>query len=193
MISPVVSSTFTPSGALSPGVNFVPSGALVSLPSLSVNFGAGTVAFSPGLPLPSSYFGSNTSVVGAIFSGTTSVCSVSLPSRSTSTYFTVTFGFSSEASTADVGVPVIVPSLNSKPAGRPSTVMESFLTSKPCGRGPKPSGFTSWVYFVPAVPAASGESVTTILVTTFSWRGSVTVFFSVFSTRFSGSCSSGFS
>ena len=56
--SPVVSSTFTPSGAPSPGVNFVSSGAEVSLPSLSLNVGAGTVTSSPGLPDPSSYTGS---------------------------------------------------------------------------------------------------------------------------------------
>ena len=58
VISPVFSSTVTPSGAPSPGVNFVPSGAVVSLPSLSVNVGAGTVTSSPGLPEPSSYSGS---------------------------------------------------------------------------------------------------------------------------------------
>ncbi len=58
MISPVFSSTFTPSGALSPGVNFVPSGASVGLPSLSLNSGFSTLTSSPGLPEPSSYSGS---------------------------------------------------------------------------------------------------------------------------------------
>ena len=57
MISPVFSSTFTPSGASSPGVNFVPSGALVSLPSLSLKPGSSIVTLSPGLPDPSSYSG----------------------------------------------------------------------------------------------------------------------------------------
>ena len=35
----------------------VPSGAVVPLPSLSVKVGAGTVTWSPGLPVPSSYLG----------------------------------------------------------------------------------------------------------------------------------------
>ena len=54
VISPVFSSTFTPSGAPSPGVNFVPSGASVGLPSLSLKPGASIVTSSPGLPEPSS-------------------------------------------------------------------------------------------------------------------------------------------
>ena len=55
--SPVFSSTFTPSGALSPGLNVVPSGASVSLPSLSLKVGASIVTSSPGLPEPSVYSG----------------------------------------------------------------------------------------------------------------------------------------
>ena len=57
MISPVFSSTVTPSGAFSPGVNFVPSGFSVGFPSLSLNSGAGTFTSSPGFPSPSSYSG----------------------------------------------------------------------------------------------------------------------------------------
>ena len=86
VISPVFSSTVTPSGAPSPGVNFVPSGASVSLPSLSLNVGAGTVTSSPGLPLPSSYSGSKSrfwfgafGLVPSSFS-----CSSGIPSPSSS-------------------------------------------------------------------------------------------------------------
>ena len=60
--SPVFSSTFTPSGAFSPGVNLVPSGGVVSLPSLSLKSGLSTLTSSPGLPEPSSYSGSKDSL-----------------------------------------------------------------------------------------------------------------------------------
>ena len=62
MISPVDSSTFTPSGAPSPGANLVPSGGVVSLPSLSLKSGLSTLTSSPGLPEPSSYSGSKDSL-----------------------------------------------------------------------------------------------------------------------------------
>ena len=58
VISPVFSSMVTPSGVFSPLVNLVPSGASVGSPFLSVNLGASIVTSSPGLPLPSLYFGS---------------------------------------------------------------------------------------------------------------------------------------
>ena len=54
--------TVTPSGAPSPGANFVPSGAVVGLPSLSLKVGAGTFTSSPGLPEPSSYPGAKDSL-----------------------------------------------------------------------------------------------------------------------------------
>ena len=62
--SPVFSSTFTPSGAFSPGVNLVPSGGVVSLPSPSLKTGLSTLTSSPGLPEPSSYFGVSSSAIG---------------------------------------------------------------------------------------------------------------------------------
>ena len=52
------SSIVAPSGAPLPNAYFVPSGAVVACPSLSVNVGAFTVASVPTFPSTASYFGS---------------------------------------------------------------------------------------------------------------------------------------
>ncbi len=79
VISPVSSSTLTPSGAFSPGVNVVPSGAVVGLPSLSLNSGASTVTSSPGLPLPSSYPGSYSSFCFGVGSAANESAAIMFP------------------------------------------------------------------------------------------------------------------
>ena len=113
MISPVFGSTFTPSGAFSPGLKVVPSGALVSLPSLSLKLGAGTLASSPGLPEPSSYLGSKFSLslaAGAArlnFAGTSRVAG-SAPSTGVHVTFTSTsFSPSTCLSLGQVIAPVL--------------------------------------------------------------------------------------
>ena len=113
VISPVFGSTFTPSGAFSPGLKVVPSGALVSLPSLSLKLGAGTLASSPGLPEPSSYLGSKFSLslaAGAArlnFAGTSRVAG-SAPSTGVHVTFTSTsFSPSTCLSLGQVIAPVL--------------------------------------------------------------------------------------
>ena len=120
LISPVSGSTFTPAGALSPGANFVPSGAVVSLPSLSLMVGAGTVASSPGLPEPSLYSGAKDSLsftAGA--SGSETVTVTSTVSLEPSGYVTTT------------GTVILSPGL--APSGTLTLMEPSSLTVTPSG------------------------------------------------------------
>ena len=67
VISPVSGLIFAPVGASLPSANFVPSGFVVSFPSLSVKFGAVIVVCVPTLPSASVYAGVRLSVSSAFF------------------------------------------------------------------------------------------------------------------------------
>ena len=110
------SSIVAPSGAFSPNVYFVPSGAVASFPSASLYVGASVVTASPAFPSLSAYVGVRLSasfcatLIGAF---TLSV----VPSE----YFTTTGISTVLPASASTGVYVTLPSaLTFAPAGAPS-------------------------------------------------------------------------
>ena len=158
--------TVTPSGAPSPGANFVPSGAVVELPSLSVNFGASTLASSPGLPEPSLYSGAKDSLSFAAGAGAsrinfagTSRDTGSAPSAGfhvtfTSTSFSPSTCLSAGHLTAPVLGSIVSPSFSAAAGSANSKVAPSGFSSTASVFGLSKEGFASRSFSL-AVPLVS--------------------------------------
>ena len=164
--SPVFSSTVTPSGAPSPGVNLVSSGTSVSLPSLSLMVGAGTVTSSPGLPEPSPYSGSKDSLSFAAGAGAsrinfagTSRDTGSAPSAGvhvtfTSTLFSPSTCLSAGHLTAPVLGSILSPSFSAAAGSANSKVAPADFSSTTSVFGLSKEGFASRSFSL-AVPLVS--------------------------------------
>ena len=154
----------TPSGAPSPFSNSVPSGGVVSLPSLSLKTGLSILTSSPGLPEPSSYPGSKDSLsfeAGASrlnFTGTSrdtgSAPSAGVHVTFTGTSFTPSTCLSAGHLTAPVSGSMLRPNSSAAVGSENSKVAPSGISSTASVLGLSKEGFDSRSFSL-AVPVVS--------------------------------------